>query len=108
MAGSSRPESESTTASVSPAAVARLSEALLSWREALESCPATDAEKWRGAIGVLCNVARQERFPPERFLVHFKRVLDDVDGLQSIPGEGSQTLRSRLITLAIECYFESR
>ena len=93
--------------SLSPAAVARFGEALESCRDRLSRRSLTDPpESWQEAIGVLCTVAREEGVSPESFLVHFKRVLDDIDGLQAIPGKTSETCRSRVITLAIQGYFK--
>jgi len=111
-------ESESATASahspevtesLSPAPVARFSEALLSCRDALRRGPLNDAqESWREAIGALGEIARQEGVLPESLLVHLKKVLDDFEGLQASPGETAETPRSRIITLVIESYFKSR
>jgi hypothetical protein len=120
MAPSSNSDSESESATagqnlpgiderVSPAAATGFSEALLSCRDALRRRPLTDPhERWQEAVGVLCNAARREGVSPERFLVHFKRVLDDVEEFQAIPGETAETPRSRIITLAIEWYFKDR
>jgi hypothetical protein len=118
MAPSSHSDSESESAtssqhlpgfpeSLSPAAVTRVSAAFLSCRDALRSLPTGRDESRREAIGALCNIVRQESLPPERFLVHFKRVLDEIEGFEAISGETTETPRSRLITLAIECYFQS-
>jgi len=93
--------------SLAPAAVARFDEALESCRVALRRPSLTDPrESWREAIGVLCTVAREEGVSPESLLVHFKRVLDDIEGFQAILGENSATPRSRVITLAIQGYFK--
>ena len=104
-----RPQLPGSAESLSPAAFARFDEALESCRVTLRRPSLTDPrESWHEAIAVLCSVARTEGVSPESFLVHFKGVLDDIEGFQAVLGETSETSRSRIITLAIKCYFGSR
>lgn len=62
-------------------------------------------ESMREPLRTLCVCARRERVPPERMLVVLKQLLHDVAPYGALSPQARDTLRGRLVEMAIDAYY---
>ena len=63
-------------------------------------------EAVRASVRGLCVFARDERMPPERFVVELKEMITGSDVLDYIPRDKHESVRRDVVAFAINAYYD--